>query len=77
MRGENKLSTVNCQLSIIMKFSFSLFVFRLSFLSVLLTSCVDVDEYQSDVENNMEALWTIMDEHYCFFAEKEAELGVN
>ncbi len=42
-----------------------------------LVSCVDVDEYQSDVESNMEALWTIMDEHYCFFAEKEEQLGVN
>ncbi len=43
----------------------------------MLNGCVDVDEYQSDKANNMEALWTIMDEHYCFFAEKEAQLGVN
>ena len=55
--------------------------FWLAFFLLLTTgalvSCVDVDEYQSDVESNMEALWTIMDEHYCFFAEKEEQLGVN
>ena len=61
---------------LIKKFSFSLSL-SITLTLTLLIGCVDVDEYQSDVENNMEALWTIMDEHYCFFAEKEAELGVN
>ena len=46
-------------------------------LTVMLTGCVDVEEYRSDAESNMEALWTIMDEHYCFFNEKKATLGVD
>ena len=46
-------------------------------LTVMFTACVDVEEYSSDAESNMEALWTIMDEHYCFFNEKKATLGVD
>lgn len=42
-----------------------------------LTSCVDVDEFSNDKRGNFEALWTIMDERYCFFSEKKAELGVD
>ena len=43
----------------------------------LTISCVDVKEYDNSVSGNFEALWHIMDEHYCFFPEKESELGVN
>lgn len=53
---------------------------RLAFaivVALLFVSCVDVEEYPISVRGDMEALWTIMDEHYCFFPEKEAELGVN
>jgi len=39
----------------------SLFVF---------TSCVDEEEYTDDPRGNFEALWHVMDEHYCFFSEK-------
>ena len=46
-------------------------------LTGTLTSCVDVDEHSNSVAGNLEALWQVMDEHYCFFPEKEAELGVN
>lgn len=42
-----------------------------------LASCVDVDEYDNTATDNMEALWRIMDERYCFFTEKEREFGVN
>lgn len=41
------------------------------------TSCVDVDEYDNTPRDNMEALWKIMDEHYCFFSEKQQQLGVD
>lgn len=41
------------------------------------TSCVDIEEYDNTTYGNMKALWTIMDEHYCFFEEKERALGVN
>ena len=41
------------------------------FVSVLtLTSCHHVDEWDQDYEGNFDALWTVVDEHYCFFEEK-------
>ena len=45
------------------------------FIAVLLcfTSCVDEEEYADTVEGNFEALWHIIDEHYCFFAEKKVD----
>lgn len=43
----------------------------------LFASCVDVEEYDNTVVGNTEALWHIMDEHYCFFEEKKSELGVD
>ncbi len=46
----------------------SLFPLLLSML--LFASCVDVEEYDDSVQGNFEALWHIMDEHYCFFEEK-------
>lgn len=43
----------------------------------LLSACVDVKDYDNSASGNFEALWHIMDEHYCFFNEKEKDLGVN
>ncbi len=40
-------------------------------------SCVKEEEYDNTPEGNFLALWTIMDEHYCFFKEKEQALGVD
>ncbi|MBQ9561164.1 MAG: S41 family peptidase [Prevotella sp.] len=37
---------------------------------MLLSSCVDVEEYDNSASGNFEALWHIMDENYCFFTEK-------
>ena len=45
----------------------------LSVLLLLLTSCVDQEEYNDDTRGNFEALWHIMDEHYCFFDEKNVD----
>ena len=42
-------------------------------LLLALTSCVDEEEYADTVEGNFEALWRIIDEHYCFFAEKQVD----
>ncbi len=36
-------------------------------------SCHDIQDWADDPEGNFDALWTILDEHYCFFEEK----GVN
>ena len=47
---------------------------RLLLLAILpalsLASCHEVEEYADDPRGNFEALWTILDEHYCFFKEK-------
>ena len=44
----------------------------LLFLSALLlcAACVDEDQFADNPKGNFEALWKIMDEHYCFFQEK-------
>ncbi len=48
------------------------------FLSVILLSgCVKDEEFANDSRGNFEALWRIMDEHYCFFSEKEKQFGLD
>jgi len=44
-------------------------------LPVLLfsVSCHDIQDWADDPEGNFDALWTILDEHYCFFEEKEID----
>lgn len=37
------------------------------------TSCVDEEEYANTPQGNFEALWKIMDQHYCFFSEKNID----
>lgn len=54
----------------------------LSFLLPLImtlaaVSCVDEEEYSNDPRGNFEALWKIMNEHYCFFDYKNSEYGLN
>lgn len=43
----------------------------------ILTACVEEEQYDNTTQGNFQTLWKIMDEHYCFFAEKEKELGVD
>lgn len=40
-------------------------------------SCVDEEEYSDDPRGNFEALWKIMNEHYCFFDYKNSEYGLD
>lgn len=40
-------------------------------------SCVDEDEFNDSPRGNFEALWRTLDEHYCFFPEKERLYGVD
>ncbi len=42
-------------------------------LLLLTVSCVTEDEFADDPSGNLEALWTILDEHYCFFEEKDVD----
>lgn len=39
----------------------------------LLISCHDIEEWNDNPSGNFEALWTILDEHYCFFDEKDID----
>ena len=43
----------------------------------VMTSCVKEEQMPNTTQGNFEALWRIMDERYCFFEEKEKQLGVN
>lgn len=45
-------------------------IYIIASLSVLLSSCHDIEEWNDNPSGNFEALWTIFDEHYCFFREK-------
>ena len=49
-------------------------VFAFAFASAFyFSSCVKIDNYSNDPRGNFDALWKIMDEHYCFFEYK----GIN
>ncbi len=39
-------------------------------IAVTACGCHKVDEWDNNPQGNFEALWTILDEHYCFFEEK-------
>lgn len=52
-------------------------MFSALFLIFTLSSCVKEEDYANTPKDNFEALWKIMDEHYCFFDEKQKELGVD
>lgn len=42
-------------------------------LLVAFSSCHGIEEWADDPRGNFDALWTIMDEHYCFFSEKDVD----
>lgn len=37
------------------------------------TACVDEEEYDDTPAGNFDALWHILDDHYCFFDEKQTD----
>ncbi len=45
-------------------------LFMVFLMPLALASCVSEEEYDDTPQGNFEALWHIMDEHYCFFKEK-------
>ena len=47
--------------------------FLLFFCLSLFIGCVDEEEQPDTPEGNFEALWKIMDEHYCFFDYKNVD----
>lgn len=44
---------------------------------LLFVSCVSEDEYDNTPEGNFEALWTMIDEHYCFLDYKRDAIGLD
>ena len=46
-------------------------------LAALCQSCVDVEEYDNTPRGNFDALWNIIDQHYCFFSYKGEEYGLD
>ena len=42
-----------------------------------LVSCVDEEEFPNTSQGNFQALWKIIDEHYCFFDYKQHEYGLD
>lgn len=42
-----------------------------------LNSCVTEDEFDNSPQGNFDALWTIINEHYCFFPDKSEEYGLD
>lgn len=46
-------------------------------LAAVLTSCVKGEDTANTRNNNFEQLWTLIDEHYCFFDYKQKELGID
>ena len=43
----------------------------------LCVACVDEDDFSDTPQGNFEALWRIIDEHYCFFDYKQKEYGLD
>lgn len=41
--------------------------------AVALISCHEVEKYDNDAAGNFDMLWTTIDEHYCFFREKNID----
>ena len=56
--------------------SYQLLLFLISHSSFLI-SCVDEVEHDNTPTGNFEALWQIIDEHYCFFDYKQHEYGLD
>ena len=49
----------------------------LGYIVLLLGSCVDEESYPDTTQGNFEALWRIIDEHYCFFDYKQQAYGLD
>ena len=52
-------------------------VMLITFHASLIVSCIDETEYDNTPQGNFEALWKIIDEHYCFFEYKQHEYGLD
>ncbi|MGN0281168.1 MAG: S41 family peptidase [Prevotella sp.] len=55
----------------------TLYYYIVLLLPLLAVSCVDDDEYDDTPMGNFEALWHIIDEHYCYFPYKSQQYGLD
>lgn len=63
-----------------MKHSFNIYIATLIaalLAPVLCTSCITSEDFEDSHRGNFEALWTVLDEHYCFFDYKAQEYGLD
>ena len=58
-------------------FFFIISFFNFYIATVFMVACVDETEHENSPEGNFEALWQIIDEHYCFFDYKQHEYGLD
>lgn len=63
----------NSKIAVRWAISLSLVVYHLSFS----LACVDEEEFEDTRHGNFEALWSIMDQRYCFFDYKQHEYGLD
>ena len=52
-------------------------LFSCLFMLSCLCSCIDEEEFSDTPQGNFEALWKIIDEHYCFLDYKHEEYGLD
>ena len=55
---------------------FTLYILALV-IALTTSACIDEDDYDNSAKGNIEALWKIMDQHYCFFDYKKDIIGVD
>lgn len=46
-------------------------------LPLLLTACIEENDFSNTPNGNFEALWSLIDERYCFFPQAEEEFGLD
>lgn len=46
-------------------------------LTTVLTGCIEEEEFSNTHDGNFEALWSFIDEHYCFFQQAEESFGLD
>ena len=54
-----------------------LLLFSAALLLLPMSSCVDEKEFDDNPRGNFEALWKLLDEHYCFFTYKQQAYGLD
>ena len=68
---------MNIRLSLFRPWGRSLFFIYCFLFSMMFASCVDETEYADTPKGNFEALWHMMDQHYCFFDYKQHAYGLD